>query len=370
MVLVSLGAALLVAYGIKGASSTIGPLFLTLNFFIAAWPVYRWLVNRNVPRLLATIALTVLVFTLLVLFFYSLGWSVGQLVLELPKYQPRFEQLYQESITWLHSFGVTETVVLDQLRQLNPVNFTGVLQSALNQVSSFVALITVIVVMIFLMAMDSGTFSNRYQALVKYQPNIAVAMADFVIGVRRYWVVSTVFGLIVAIIDVVILAMLGVPLALVWGILSFLTNYIPNVGFVLGLIPPALMALLANGPMTSLIVIVAYSVVNFVIQAIIQPKFNGDAVGVTASVSFLSLLIWSALLGGLGALLALPATLLVKSLIIDHDPQLRWLNAFISNDPDMANPKDALAPHEGRDKPLRPPTRVRPSSRTRQPRSL
>ena len=94
------------------------------------------------------------------------------------------------------------------------------------------------------------------------------------------------------------------------------------------------MALLANDPLTALYVVIFYSVINFVIQAVIQPKFNGDAVGVTATVALLSLLLWSSVLGALGALLALPMTLLVKALFIDPDPRLRWLNTLISNDPE------------------------------------
>jgi len=179
---------------------------------------------------------------------------------------------------------------------------------------------------------------------------VAVALADFTAGVRRYWVVTSVFGLIVAVLDVIVLLILGVPLALVWGIISFLTNYIPNVGFVIGIIPPALMALLAHGPTSALIVVIAYSVINFIIQSVIQPKFNGDAVGVTALVSFLSLLLWSAVLGPIGALLGLPATLFFKALLIDNDPDVRWFNVFIASEPTSADPLDSsTAPDEERD---------------------
>ena len=84
-------------------------------------------------------------------------------------------------------------------------------------------------------------------------------------------------------------------------------------------------------------VIVAYSVLNFVIQAIIQPKFTGESVGVTPLVSFLSLLFWVWVLGWLGALLALPATLLLNALLVDADPKARWVNILIASDPRTAH---------------------------------
>ena len=97
-------------------------------------------------------------------------------------------------------------------------------------------------------------------------------MDGFAHGNRSYLLVTTVFGGIVAAIDAGFLWLVGVPLPLLWGLLAFITNYIPNVGFIIGVIPPALLALLEGGPQLMLLVIVAYSVINFIIQSVIQPK--------------------------------------------------------------------------------------------------
>ena len=107
---------------------------------------------------------------------------------------------------------------------------------------------------------------------------------------------------------------------------------ISNIGFVIGLIPPALLALVEGGWPAFIGVVVSYSVLNFVLQSIVQPKVAGDAVGVIPTVSFISLLFWAWVLGPLGAILALPATLLVKAILIDADPHARWLNVFIAAD--------------------------------------
>ncbi len=61
-------------------------------------------------------------------------------------------------------------------------------------------------------------------------------------GVRRYFVVNASFGAVVAVIDGVALWLLSVPAPTVWAILAFVTNFIPNIGFVLGLVPPVVMA--------------------------------------------------------------------------------------------------------------------------------
>ena len=142
-------------------------------------------------------------------------------------------------------------------------------------------------------------------------------------------------------------ALLGVPLPLVWGLFSFVTNYIPNIGFVIGLVPPALIALLDGGVGAMVAVIIVYVVINIVVQTIIQPRFTGDAVGISGTVAFVSLIFWAFLLGGLGALLAVPATLFRKSVLVDNSVPASWVNALISS-----NPKD--------DRPMSPKARALP----------
>jgi AI-2 transport protein TqsA len=123
---------------------------------------------------------------------------------------------------------------------------------------------------------------------------------------------------------------LDVPLPWLWELLSFITNYIPNIGFVLGLIPPALLALLQGGVRRAVLVIVAYSVINVMIQSLLQPKFVGDAVGLSVTLTFLPLVFWSFVIGPLGALLAVPLSLFIKARLVDADPDSRWLDPLIA----------------------------------------
>jgi predicted PurR-regulated permease PerM len=72
-------------------------------------------------------------------------------------------------------------------------------------------------------------------------------------------------------------------------------------------------------------------VLNFVIQTIIQPRIVGVTVGLSATLSFLSLIIWATILGAAGAFLAIPLSLFVKSLFVDVDPEHDWLNPLLSS---------------------------------------
>ena len=154
-------------------------------------------------------------------------------------------------------------------------------------------------------------------------------MVTFLSRSQTYLLMTALFGAIVGVLDAGALWLLGVPLPLVWGFFSFLTNFIPNIGFVIGIIPPATLALLDDGWKGLLMVVLVYSVLNVTIQTFIQPRIVGNSVGLSAEITFMSLVVWTFLLGALGALLAVPMTLLTRAIFIDADSRASWVAPLI-----------------------------------------
>src|SRR5699024_2220671 len=305
----------------RGLQDIVAPVFLALNFYIVVYPVQRALTRLKVPRAIGACISVVLVLCMIIAFFGLTAWSVAELVILIPSYSNELVNTYQSALAMLSDIGVTSSVIQEQLKGFDVRSVLDAVYPVLSNASSVAGLLTTVVMAVFFIAMDSMGIDKRMRMLLDVKPSLSASLSDFAGGVRRYWVVATIFGLIVAFLDVIALAIIDVPLIWVWGVLAFLPNYIPNVGFVIGLIPPALLALVDSGWQSALWVIIAYSVLNFVIQAIIQPKFTGESVGVTPLISFFSLLFWVWVLGWLGALLALPATLLLKALLVDADPR-------------------------------------------------
>ena len=172
-------------------------------------------------------------------------------------------------------------------------------------------------------------FEPRIAWLRRFEAAARAALAKFVNGTQNYLVMTALFGAIVGVLDTAALWLIGVPLPLVWGFFSFITNFIPNIGFVIGIIPPALLALLNAGWEQMVLVILVYSVLNVTIQTFIQPRFVGNSVGLSAEITFMSLVVWAFLLGPLGALLAVPMTLLLRAFFIDADPRTAWAAPLI-----------------------------------------
>ena len=317
--------------GIYFARALIGPAFFALTLVITVRPLVSWASRHHVPRSMSAVGAILLIYAFVLMMFAALGIAIAQLVDTLPDYAVKFQAIWGGIQEMLARFGVDQSALFGQISQaMDTGRIVMVAQGLLAQITNFGSILSVMALTVIFLMFDMSRIEVRAQALTILKPGIAGALADFAGAVRSYWLVSTVFGLIVAVFDVIALGFLGVPMAVTWGVLSFITNYIPNIGFFLGVIPPALLALVDSGPWTALWVVVAYSVLNFVIQSLIQPKFTGDAVGLNTTTTFLSLLFWSQGIGALGTILAVPLTLFVKCVLIDSDSRSRWVGIFLS----------------------------------------
>jgi AI-2 transport protein TqsA len=320
-----------VAAGLRQTAAIVGPLFLVLTIVITVHPLSSWLKSKGTPQWLASIVSLLSVYGLIIIVLGSVVWSLTRLGTTLPDYSDRFSELYQQALGTLAGFGLSNEMLQSAVNSVDLSSFAGVAQSALSGITSGLSLLALIAALVFFVVFDAAGFGERIETIRSYRPRIADGLLDFAQGTRKYWIVTTVFGFIVAVLDVIALLIIGVPLAFTWGVLAFVTNYIPNVGFLIGLVPPALIALLDGGVGRAIAVLVVYVVINIVVQTLIQPRFTGDAVGISPTVAFLSLIVWAYLLGVLGALLAVPATQFIKSLLVDHSTSGQWFGAFLNS---------------------------------------
>jgi AI-2 transport protein TqsA len=328
VMLVGCAAGFLVLAGIYLTAWLVGPLFLALVIVIAISPVQSALLRRGWPGWLTTLVLVVLVVGLLLLFAVVIVVSIARLAALLPTYSDRAASLMASLSGSLERFGVEPGQLQAAVSSIDPAKLVALIGTLLAGLSGVVSSLVFLLCLLLFLSVESSGMDQRLAAVAGERPGLERALRSFAHGTRTYLVVTTVFGLIVAVLDAAALAIIGVPLPVLWGLLSFITNFIPNIGFVIGLVPPALLALLDGGVREMLLVIAVYSVLNLVIQSLIQPRFVGDSVGLAMTTTFLALIFWAWLLGPLGALLAIPLTLLVKALLVDVDPTARWAVAL------------------------------------------
>jgi AI-2 transport protein TqsA len=366
IVLLTAAGAVLVIAGLHEIAGIIAPIFLALVLTVAVHPLDGMLRRWGAKPWAAVLLTLATIYLILIGLAGAAVFSVARLATELPQYKGRAQELVDNVSQELSHLGIGGQQAGAALGDINidkvVTALLDVLQGLLGVTTSFLLVVTVL----FFMALDASGFTARLDSISR--AGLAPALSGFASGTRRYLVVSTIFGLVVAVLDTIALALIGVPLPVVWGLFSFITNYVPNIGFVIGLIPPALLGLLEGGPWTMLAVIAVYCVINVIIQSVIQPKVVGDVVGLTATLSFVSLIFWTWVIGPLGAILAIPLSVLAKAVLLDMDPSARWLSVLVSpgsqtdvTDAPSAEPSSEAAPSGPSPRPSAQPS-ARPST--------
>ncbi|MFD9894270.1 AI-2E family transporter [Amycolatopsis sp. NPDC059027] len=330
VVLLGFAAVVVGVAGIKAVAWLAAPTLLAAVVVITLSPVHGWLRRRGFPRWVATTALMTFVYGTFVAFGVAMIVSVTELAALLPRYADRAAGLAADITGALGRLGIGPPQLRDVTRALDPGKLLSSLGSLLSDLTGVTTSLVFLLGLLLFLSAETAETEGRMAGIAGDRPRTAEALRDFARRVRRYLVVTTVFGLVVAIMDTVALLLLGVPLAVLWGLLSFVTNYVPTIGFLLGLAPPALLALLDAGWQAMLVVIAVYGVLNFVAQSLIQPRYVGNAVGLSATATFVALVFWAWVLGPLGTLLSVPATLLVLAVLVD-DPGRGWVMALVGS---------------------------------------
>lgn len=309
----------------------LGPFLLAAFLIIVVYPLHTWLVRKGVPKILALGALLVTIFAVLVGLLATVLFSLGRLASLLPDYADKAQSVLAGIRSTLADLGIDPPQLSEFLSGIDVASVVGWLTRQIPPAVSAVTTLGFIAAVMLLLGIESTQIATRRVWIGADHPRLAEAVTRSFRNVRRFISVTTVFAVIVGVCDVIFLSLLDIPLALLWGLLAAVCNYIPYVGFIVGMVPPALLALLLNGPQTMLLVIVVYILLNFVITSLIPLKVVGDTVGLAMTTQLVGIAFWSWVFGPLGAILAVPLTLVTKAIFIDADPRARWLDGFLSS---------------------------------------
>jgi predicted PurR-regulated permease PerM len=151
--------------------------------------------------------------------------------------------------------------------------------------------------------------------------------------VRQYVTITTGINLLVGVGDTIFLWIMGVDFALLWGLLAWLLGYIPSVGFWLAAIPPVILAWATNGVTSAIIVFIGFVLINGAAENLVKPKVMGEGLSISPVLVLVSVIVWGWLLGGIGAIIAVPLTLLILS-VLDSYEGASWFMVLLRPAPE------------------------------------
>jgi AI-2 transport protein TqsA len=325
-----LAAFVVLVAGLRAASTLLLPFMLAVLLTLACLPLQQALLRRRVP-----VALAVPVTVLVALFVVGvplvfLGGTVQDFIDQAPFYQQRISQMWTGLASTLEARGArlpdrlfTETVNPAMAMDLAARTLRGVVALLSN-------LFLVFLTVVFLLLEAAGLPGKlriafgRQSASAHYE-----AMAR---EIQRYLAIKSGVSLLTGILVAVPLTLLGVDFALLWGVLAFLLNFIPNLGSILAAIPPVLLALIQLGPGHALGVAGIFLAVNVVMGNVVEPHWMGQKLGLSTLVVFASLVFWGWVWGPIGMLLSVPLTMIVK-ILLQNTPDLRWIAVLLDSNP-------------------------------------
>lgn len=303
--LVGAASIFVILFGIRGSASIINPILLAAVITITVLPVPSRLTKRGLPGWLALVLSILMVVVILGLVIATVFFSITKLTTELPAYMASASQ--QASANLTATEGSTTSIQIEQVTTSLGSIAMGLLSSVANLLVQFGLALAIFFFMI------SAALALPAPSRLGLDPSIPVIgrVATLTEDVRKYMTVLTGVNFLVGLGDTIFLWILGVDYAVLWGLLAWFMGYIPSIGFMIALIPPVLMAYAQYGLQTALIVLVGYILINGGVQNFYQPKVMGDRLKISPVVVFVGLFIWGYLLGGIGAILAVPMTLMV-----------------------------------------------------------
>jgi AI-2 transport protein TqsA len=309
--LVTMASFIIVVAGMKAASSILVPFFLAVFIAVICTPPFFWLQRKGVPKVLALVFILVAILVLGFLFGALIGPSLNHFLNSLPEYQKGLSTHIATLIAWLQEKGVN--IPAEEVpRTFDPgwvMSLAGGIFSALSSVLTNAFLILLTVVFILLEAAD---FPKKLRTVLKNPEKSLSTIEKFSQNAKRYLVIKTLISATVGLVIWLWLIILGVDYPVLWGTLSFLLNYVPNIGAIIAALPVALLALVQLGMGSALLTVLGFTVVHIVVGNIIEPKLTGKGMSLSTLVVFLSLVFWGWVLGPIGMILSVPMTSLVK----------------------------------------------------------
>jgi len=326
-ILLTLAAFVVVIAGMRAAQDLLIPFILSLFIAIIVTPLLNWLRGKKIPTGVAIVLIILLILLAGFLVAVLVGSSLTDFSNSLPAYQEGLTIKTNEFLAFFEERGlkIVDETFMEFIDPGAAMRMTSKLLTGLGNLLGDTFLILLIVVF---MLLETASFREKLKRAVDPDSPGIDRSSVFLDNIKRYMVIKTWTSLGTGFIATIWLTAWGVDYAILWGLLTFLFNYIPNIGSIMAAIPPLLLALITVGPWTSLAVGLGYLAINTSIGSFLEPRLMGKGLGLSTLVVFLSLIFWGWVLGPVGMILSVPLTMSMKIGLSSFD-ETQWLSALL-----------------------------------------
>jgi len=257
--------------------------------------------------------------------------------------------IYQENLTIrLAGMPFVDMAVLSEQSVMTTIsNWIDLPAYAASIASSFASILAsggLILIYILFLFLEQGKFDGKITALFSEggkESGARKIISRIRDDIQKYISIKMFTSTLTGSLSYIVLRLLDVDFAGVWGLLIFLLNFIPTVGSIIATIFPALIALAqSDGYTLFLFVLAAIGLCQVLIGNILEPRMMGSSFNLSPIVILLNLALWGTIWGIIGMLLCVPF-LIILTIILSHFPNTRAIAIMLSSDGKLRTPLDS-----------------------------
>ncbi len=333
--LIVAAAVIIIIAGMRQSAPLIVPFLLSVFIAVISFPLMCKFQQIGFSKALSLTLVMLLVMSIGVGLTLLIGSSLADFSRMVPEYQQKISAEWADVLQWLsdHGFSITDAIK----EMIDPAAAVGLLSSILKGfgnvlTNSFLIILTVVFILI-----EAAGLTQKFLILhgvdssqdASDEKDISQVFSQvFAEKLRNYMSMKTIISMITGVVIGVALWLIGVDYPVLWGVLAFILNFVPNIGSIIAAVPAVMLTIVQLGFTPALLVAAVYVAVNIIIGSVIEPKYMGKGIGLSTLVVFVSLVFWGWVLGPVGMLLSVPLTITVK-LALDSKPETQWLGHLL-----------------------------------------
>ena len=339
--LMTAAAFVIVVAGMRAAEPILVPLLIAgFLAILSSSPVF-WLREKGIPAPAGVFLVVMGVLGLGFGFIVIIGTSLEDFSDAIPRYQARLTEEMGPILQWVQELGFrpNEELLLKSIDPGASMRLVGRMLSGLGGILTNSLLIILTVIFILL---EASSFPQKVRAAFGDPKGTFSQFSKITEAVNNYLAIKTLVSLGTGIIVAFWVGVLGIDFPVIWGLLAFLLNFIPNLGSIIAAVPPVLLGFIQFGIGRALLVALGYGIVNVLFGNVVEPKLMGRKLGLSTLVVFLSLVFWGWVWGPVGMLLSVPMTMIVKIALEGH-PSTQGLSILLGSESSVTKPRKPKA---------------------------
>lgn len=323
-ILVSAASLVVIIAGLRAGSAVLVPLVVAAFVTLLTFPIVQALRRSGVPRVLAVTMTVLVILAAVVGPSAGIAAAVRRFGAAAPEYEDRLRQMATGVLAWLRAYDIETSVIAGFL---DPARVLNVLVGGLTAMLTLFWVGFLVVLIAGFMLFAATAISDRRGLALP--DGLRENLARVTLDIQAYLSVKFVVSLGTGLAAGGWAWLLGVDFAVLWGMLAFLLNFVPNIGSVLAAFPPSLLALVQFGPGRAALMVLGYIGVNSVFSYFIEPYLLGRRLNLSPLIVVVSIITWGWVWGLAGVLLAVPMTMVVK-LGLENSDHFRWIADLMS----------------------------------------